>query len=209
MSDTPQTQPPGWYYAQGDPPGTQRYWNGAQWEGEPQAVPGAPQPVTAGGILPAEPLNRIAARLIDVVLWIIVGFLIQNVIIGVNLFDADGLADVSYGRAALAGLLNTLIVAGYEIYMVGTRGATLGKIALGLKVVRAGDGGEVDMNDSVRRISPYLVLGILSAITGGLGLIFNLALFIVGIVSLVFLFSDERRQTVWDRIAKTMVISTK
>ena len=30
--------PAGWYYAPGDPEGTQRYWDGAQWIGEPQAV---------------------------------------------------------------------------------------------------------------------------------------------------------------------------
>lgn len=33
----------GWYYAQGDPPGTQRYWDGAQWIGGPKPVaPPAP-----------------------------------------------------------------------------------------------------------------------------------------------------------------------
>jgi uncharacterized RDD family membrane protein YckC len=31
--------PAGWYYAPGDPDGTHRYWDGAQWIGEPQAVP--------------------------------------------------------------------------------------------------------------------------------------------------------------------------
>ncbi len=31
-------RPAGWYYAQGDPPGTQRYWDGASWQGEPQPV---------------------------------------------------------------------------------------------------------------------------------------------------------------------------
>lgn len=37
--------PAGWYYAQGDPEGTQRYWDGGQWIGEPQQVPQAqPQP---------------------------------------------------------------------------------------------------------------------------------------------------------------------
>ena len=30
--------PAGWYYAPGDPEGRQRYWDGAQWIGEPQAV---------------------------------------------------------------------------------------------------------------------------------------------------------------------------
>jgi uncharacterized RDD family membrane protein YckC len=30
--------PAGWYYAPGDPEGTQRYWDGAQWIGDPQAI---------------------------------------------------------------------------------------------------------------------------------------------------------------------------
>ena len=34
--------PAGWYHAPGDPEGTQRYWDGAQWIGDPQAVPQAP-----------------------------------------------------------------------------------------------------------------------------------------------------------------------
>lgn len=29
----------GWYYAQGDPVGTHRWWNGSAWVGEPQPVP--------------------------------------------------------------------------------------------------------------------------------------------------------------------------
>ncbi len=33
----------GWYYADGDPPGTQRYWDGATWQGEPQAAAGQSQ----------------------------------------------------------------------------------------------------------------------------------------------------------------------
>jgi len=43
-------QPPGWYYAQGDPPGTQRYWDGELWIGEPQmtAAPLGPPPPPGG-----------------------------------------------------------------------------------------------------------------------------------------------------------------
>jgi len=37
----PSNQPaPGWYFAQGDPPGTERYWNGSSWEGTYRAVGG-------------------------------------------------------------------------------------------------------------------------------------------------------------------------
>lgn len=38
---------PGWYHGEGDPPGTQRWWDGAQWVGEPVAVPSSPNPVGA------------------------------------------------------------------------------------------------------------------------------------------------------------------
>jgi uncharacterized RDD family membrane protein YckC len=36
--------PPGWYHAEGDPEGTQRYWDGGQWIGEPQVLPPQPPP---------------------------------------------------------------------------------------------------------------------------------------------------------------------
>lgn len=34
--------PPGWYPADGDPPGTQRYWDGETWQGGPQPITAAP-----------------------------------------------------------------------------------------------------------------------------------------------------------------------
>lgn len=47
--------PAGWYYAPGDPEGTQRYWDGAQWIGEPQAVQQQPAPAAAPEPTPAAP----------------------------------------------------------------------------------------------------------------------------------------------------------
>ncbi len=48
---------PGWYAAQGDPPGTVRWWDGAQWIGQPQVQPtvGASAPQMAGGFPAAPP----------------------------------------------------------------------------------------------------------------------------------------------------------
>lgn len=43
------TQPAGWYHAEGDPQGTQRYWDGSQWVGEPQAVASTPPPPPGAG----------------------------------------------------------------------------------------------------------------------------------------------------------------
>ncbi len=47
--------PAGWYYAPGDPEGTQRYWDGAQWIGEPQPVPQQPAPAATPDPAPAAP----------------------------------------------------------------------------------------------------------------------------------------------------------
>ena len=45
--------PAGWYYAPGDTEGKQRYWDGAQWIGEPQAVPQQPAPAPTPDPTPA------------------------------------------------------------------------------------------------------------------------------------------------------------
>jgi uncharacterized RDD family membrane protein YckC len=159
--------------------------------------------VGGGGTL-AEPLNRIGARIIDGIAWFIIGAVI-SIPIGVGaVFSGSG--DVSYAATAIAGILSTLAVAAYEIAFVGTQGATPGKMVLGLKVTRE-DGSPPDMRDAAMRMAHYIGLGVLVAITGPLGFLFQLILFVIVIASLVFLFTDSRRQTVWDRIAKTLVVT--
>ncbi len=49
VSDSAGSQPPGWYHAQGDPEGTQRYWDGSQWVGGPQQAQDAASPAQAAG----------------------------------------------------------------------------------------------------------------------------------------------------------------
>ena len=34
-----QIAPAGWYWAEGDPTGTKRYWDGATWQGAPRTFP--------------------------------------------------------------------------------------------------------------------------------------------------------------------------
>lgn len=40
MSDLGNGRPSGWYHAEGDPAGTERFWDGAAWQGGPQAARG-------------------------------------------------------------------------------------------------------------------------------------------------------------------------
>lgn len=42
MSGNQPTTPPGWYHAEGDPPGTQRYWDGFSWQGGPEPISPSP-----------------------------------------------------------------------------------------------------------------------------------------------------------------------
>ncbi|MGB5759856.1 MAG: RDD family protein [Acidimicrobiales bacterium] len=199
MSDAPQTQPPGWYYAQGDPPGTQRYWDGSSWQGGPQPVPGAAASgvadTVAGGTL-AEPVKRILARLIDGVIWFAISGLVPALIGGGPLNDG-----ASFALAFLLSILTGAIVVAYEALMIGYRGATLGKQALGLKVVNE-DGSAADLNTGLRRMYLYIAF----IFIGLIPILGGLAFLGVGIAGLVMLFTDSKRQTPWDKVGKTLVV---
>jgi uncharacterized RDD family membrane protein YckC len=208
MSDTPSTQPAGWYYAQGDPPGTQRFWDGAQWQGEPQLVPGSEAALSSTAANLAEPLNRIGARLIDWILWIIVS-VILSVALGISLVPSSADDAPSYGKSLAAALIGAALIGGYEVFMVAQKGGTLGKLALGLRVTRE-DGSAPDLKTAALRIAPYLGLTVIGALLGpAIGGLFGLVSLVIGLVSLVFLFTDSLRRTVWDRVAKTLVVATR
>ncbi len=208
MSDYP-TQPAGWYYAQGDPPGTQRYWDGSSWVGGPQPVAGA---TPGGGAVAsssalAEPGSRIGARIIDGIIWAIIGGIAGGIFgtfsAGFALASGDT-PDISFVRLLLAGLVSTLLVAAYEIFMVGNQGATLGKMALGLKVVND-DGSPPDIQTGTRRMYLYIAVGILSALPV-ISFLGSLANFVIAVAGLIMLFTDDQRQTPWDKVGKTLVV---
>ena len=103
MPDAPDVRPPGWYHAEGDVAGTQRYWDGGEWKGDPQPVPGEASR-TIDGLDLAEPVARIAARLIDGVLWFVLLFAASASVVGGSVLHPD--PDVTYSRQLLAVLLH-------------------------------------------------------------------------------------------------------
>jgi uncharacterized RDD family membrane protein YckC len=200
VTDAPPPQPPGWYYAQGDPPGTQRYWDGTAWQGGPQPAPGpAPGPGTRSGTLVAgdiaSPGARFGARVIDLFIWILISMAFGILIGGGN--SAVG-TDAS-GRAWFAGLLSTLAVMAYEVWFVANRGGTPGKLAVGLRVARADDRqSPVDYQTALLRVAP-IALGVIPVLGSLVG-------FVVAVASFFMVFTDSLRQTVWDKLAKTVVV---
>ncbi|MDH4074637.1 MAG: RDD family protein [Acidimicrobiia bacterium] len=201
MSES-QTQPAGWYHAQGDPPGTQRYWDGTHWQGQAEPLPGGEDPIA--GLQLAEPVNRIGARVIDGIVWIVLLAVVAYLVTGTSGIGlrADG---VSYTAHLIATVIGTALVTAYEVLMVLTRQATLGKVALGLKVTRQ-DGSPPGRNDALLRAAPFALPLILAALAGGLGWLFVVLSVLIGVGSVVLLFIDPRRQTVWDKLARTVVV---
>ena len=55
------------------------------------------------------------------------------------------------------------------------------------------------------RMSTYIAASVLGVIPI-LGILASLANFLIVVVSFIFLFTDARRQTIWDKIAKTTVV---
>ena len=58
MSDNGGSAGAGWFQAEGDPPGTQRYWDGSAWVGEPHPVP---QPAAPPPPSPSAPYQQAPA----------------------------------------------------------------------------------------------------------------------------------------------------
>jgi uncharacterized RDD family membrane protein YckC len=118
--------------------------------------------------------RRAAALLVDglvlVAVWVVV--LVPGV--------ADGL-----------GLVLVAVPALYQWLMVGTWGQTLGKIALGIRVLRAADAGPVTYARSAGRVASVWLLAIL---------------WLPLLLAYLWPLWDPRNQTLYDKMAGTIVV---
>lgn len=205
-------QPPGWYPAQGDPPGTVRWWDGSKWVGGPQTQ-GAQQ--QAGYVAPgagthangrelADPWLRIAAWLIDFVLILLVSIPFGVAFAVGGGIESDG--SVSGGALVLAAA-GGFVTTAYVVLMNSYLSGTVGKLLLGLRIVGRDGSEPLGLNLGVRRTLNTIVgfvLGLIPAVT--LSLAISGVFMLIGLVSLVFLFSDPEHRTVMDRFADTYVV---
>lgn len=157
-------------------------------------------PVAPNGQPLASPGMRIAARLIEIVLGFIVTAILAAIFIssgGAGLGGVGGKYNIGVTLLTLA--FGWVIEAG----LTATKGGSLGKLILGMRVVNAND-GSTPVSWATASIR-WAVPGAFSLVP----LLGGLVAFVVFIVSLVFLFSDKLRQTVSDKVAKTLVVSIK
>ena len=140
----------------------------------------------------ARPLTRLVARIIDGAILTLVSL----ILLLVGLYDFDDLTDESLGLS----LVLTAVGLIYEIALVATRGQTLGKMAMKIKIIRAGTGLLPGWDMSTVR---WLVPGIpgLIALAPSLGFLWLLSLVVY--LSLTW---DKVRQGWHDKAAKTLVV---
>ncbi len=180
-------QPAGWYYAEGDPPGTHRYWDGVMWQGGPQPVAGS---VLQGGPGQTGRFADYGPRFIGALIDWGIGIVIN--IVGQGVMGAVGSG--SDGASLVVSLLFTLVGIGWWIYnyvyLQGSTGQTIGKKQQGTKLVSAKTGEPVGMGMALVR---GIVGGILTAIC---------------LLDLIWIFIDDENRRLTDKIFDFKVIQT-
>jgi uncharacterized RDD family membrane protein YckC len=196
LTDSSSTQPPGWYYAQGDPQGTQRYWDGSQWVGGPHAAAGTVAPggygaaqAMAGSGRPAEYGSRVIAYLIDA------GILVGGYIVIFIL--AAILGAISDALGTIVVFLGALGLLGFWIWNVviqqGSTGQTIGKKQQNIRLINLATGQPPGAGGAFLR---YLLAAAISTFTCGIG----------GLLDLLWPLWDENKQRLTDKIMKYHVV---
>ena len=236
--------PPGWYPDPGAPPGATpllRWWDGGRWtehlQHQPQSVGRAPGPTTDDGQPLAGWWWRALAWLIDsAAVGIVTSIVTLPAQIAVQRELMDSQAELE--RRMEAGepvdpfraitdmldayaehLLWLLVVPAlltlvYHAVMLRWRGATLGKLAVGLRVRPAAADGRLSWAMIAVRLGVQLVLpwlGYLVAFASGSVAVFSLSILAISAYTLLdVLWATRRnRQAVHDVAARTVVVKLR
>jgi uncharacterized RDD family membrane protein YckC len=106
----------------------------------------------------------------------------------------------SFGEFSEFTVAVALLAFVYEVVFVALRGATPGKMAMGIAVIRQDGTFPPGWNAAVlRAVLPLIgIVPVIGFVSG-----------LLELVSVVLLFVDERRRTIPDRIATTYVVRTR
>lgn len=173
-----------------------------EWAGQPPTRPDIPGELASIG-------QRFLARLLDVVVLAIPTVIVAAPLfarIGREMTNRDLPSDPTEIQRRLSGsflrftLLALLLSALYEVVLTATRGQTLGKMALRIRVVRA-DGGLPDWG-------PAAVRWVVPAIPGLLNRLPVIGSLMGLVTLLIYLWAiwDDRKQGLHDKSAGTFVV---
>jgi uncharacterized RDD family membrane protein YckC len=145
----------------------------------------APPPGPAPGLAYADIGVRAAAYIIDLIIMGAVGLVIRAPLVD----NRTGWA--AYGITVAV----QLVVHGAYLITLWQRGQTLGMRALNLQVLRAADGGQLTLEEAMRRFVPFGI----ALLTGPVG-------FLIWIAMAVTVSTDPRGQGVHDRLSGSVVV---
>jgi uncharacterized RDD family membrane protein YckC len=133
--------------------------------------------------------SRLFAALIDGIVYTVIGWIIATPIVGAKaMYDNEHLG----GQLAAEGI-TAIIAIIYFTWQHGKWGQTLGKRALGIRVVRAQDGGPIGFGPAAWRVVfTYLI----TYVTCGLG----------GLLDDLWILWDPHKQALHDKVVKTYVV---
>jgi uncharacterized RDD family membrane protein YckC len=167
------------------------------WSEPPPSIPPAGQPGDLG--------TRFMAKLIDGVL-VVVALTVTSAVLGAIAF---GLGMRSgYGADVLGALVSTAVVVGYHAYLESTRGQTVGKMILRLRVENL-EGTKPTTEQALRR-NAYLAISLI-------GILPLVGAFVTGLISLaavgyvaVTINDDPQARRGWhDRLGDTRVVKVE
>ena len=161
-------------------------------------MPGAPAPAAGIG-QPGTLLDRFLARLVDAIILGVTYGIIVGIVGGVFISGYRTGAEV-YFYYLIIGVLSTIVYVGYFAYMESSRGQTLGKMVMKLKVFGPDGASNPTLEQAVRR-NIYLGFGLLAIIpfvgwfVGWIAQVAAVILILIGING------DPRRQHWFDKFA--------
>ena len=191
------------------PPGAGGYGapGGGQWNQPPAQpyVPGSPGGGYGGfGVAPADPGKRLVARLIDfgilVVVWIGVWILMAALVFADAASSTSAVDDLNRGANVSSLFISLALWVLYWLYeslMASTRGQTLGKMIMGLRITDA-SGNNLTTAAAMKRSAVWLV-PIIPCCIGFIGFL------VIQIWGLVNIFNRPDRLTLMDQFADSTV----
>ena len=207
-------RPRGWYVKDGDPPGTERFWDGETWGPQPRQMKNPPadkkrpqrrdgkaaaptrrkaqDPAADAGEDPVSLVRgtiwaRITARSTDALLLLLPFFLLFD-----RAFTVE--SETVTTRNDVFLWLTALLVIGYEVIFTGVWGWTPGKRLVGLAVVDPATGQSPGWAKVVMRATPLLLVVTLLFIP------------LLWLACVILMRIDKRQRSVFDFTGGTAVV---
>ena len=202
------SQPAGGNWQQAPTPGATPTFAQQAQQWKPADVAAGP----AAGIAYADLGIRIGAYLIDVVILVLIGIVVNAILVAILI---GSIFTVGSGAAVIGGLIilaiNVALGAIYFIYTWTTMKASPGQRMLGLMTVNEADGNALTQNQAITRylvmFAPGYIGALASTVVGG---IVGLILSLVGLGWTIYLIyttaNDPKRQGYHDKMAQSVVV---